>query len=201
MNENNLGPLERAINALPLHQPDEGVWAAIERDLDFDHKIRHAVPKLPSMMPEPETWTWVAESIALDEPAEQPAYWRKIALASLTSLFICIVSGILMPGRNGGVVTTETIVTQSAPPALTVFPLEFDTEKIVEQACLESPQSCSSPEALELKQQIASLDADIELLHQNIVKYGNDPDLVEDQVELENLKWKLTKQLLQALKS
>lgn len=191
--------MNELFNQLPEHDPHPDLWARIEADLDSDAILMRAIADLPTF-----------------EPKGIPADRRHIFMvirplwAGLAAAAVVVLVGVWLFVRPGTAETvrveyaTETNYSMAAPTdVLDDSPSTADqrAEAFIRQQCAGQTLACQRPEVHELRNQLADLTAEQERIEQERQTFGDDPRLVRAQVQIENQRADVTKELITLLRS
>jgi hypothetical protein len=193
--------LKKAIHQLPEFEPREGLWNRVAEELDFEQKVKPLIASLPEHEP----------TISFDQITERLDDGKKIyrlgfmkyAAAIAASLFIAYFSwnqfrkGIAAPEKieysQETVLPTDTLNNTDK--------YEQKAMEYIEESCNSQPAKCAMKDINVLKTELQYLYNQNQLLQEEGVKYGNDANMVKDQIKLENMKSKVIKELIQKLNS
>ena len=209
------------LNQLPEHDPRPDLWARIEADLTSDERLARAVGDLPTFEPRAHLWDGISDfspvSIGQNRPSLRDTFiiirplWSGLAVAA-----VVIVVGVwlfLRSGNNESVrveYAVETGQSMATPDgaALTDVPVDDApsgadqrAEAFIRQQCAQQTVACQRPEVHELRNQLTDLTAEQERIEQERQTFGDDPRLVRAQVQIENQRADITKELITLLRS
>ena len=206
---------------LPEHDPHPNLWARIEADLDSDAVLARVTGELPLLEPSADLWANIEQSLsgeAADEPTvlppnKQPGYVFLFTVvrpvwAGLAAAAVVVLVGVWLFFRSnaGESVRVEYAVEtgRSVPNAASDDALSSADERadaFIRQQCAEQQLACQRPEVHELRNQLTDLTAEQTRIEQERRTFGDDPRLVRAQVQIENQRAEVTKELITLLRS
>lgn len=213
------------LRQLPEYEPHPDLWARIETDLDSDAVLARAIGELPDGEPKAALWADIeatlSDGAATDvpvgvSPITQPDYvfpftiarplWAGLAAAAVVVL---VGTWLFMRSSSTETVRVEYAVetSRSLPGSTAVLtdigPTDADqrAEAFIRQQCAEQTLACQRPEVHELRNQLTDLTAEQKRIEQERQTFGDDPRLVRAQVQIENQRADVTKELITLLRS
>ncbi len=214
--------LQRALAALPAHEPDTAVWAHLETHLAADAAIGQALPMLPAHAPDDDVWTAITAGLAEqtapaalplvpNPPAVARPLWparaRRRAWALAASLLLLSLGWWqLRPTMRGPAVAYETVTfgQEASPPLLPLpaaDPLQQQRLAFIEAHCSAQPAVCQSGEFRTLRTQLQEVEIQELQLREDARRFGSSPELRREQARLVTLKASFTRQLVHLLVS
>ena len=210
------------LHNLPEHDPRPDLWARIEADLDSDAVLTRVTSELPLHEPNADLWatieTVLAEDAGDDLPValplkKQPGYVFPFTVvrpvwAGLAAAAVIMLVGVwlfLKPQSTESVRVEYAVETGRSMPnvASDNGPSTADerADAFIRQQCAEQQLACQRPEVHELRNQLTDLTAEQTRLEQERRTFGDDPRLVRAQVQVENQRAEVTKELITLLRS
>ncbi|GAB3640274.1 hypothetical protein [Spirosoma arcticum] len=188
------------LNQLPEHDPRPDLWARIEADLTSDERLARAVGDLPTFEPKAHLWD--------DIPTDRRNTFTVIRplWAGLAAAAVVVLVGVwlfLRPGNDESVRVEYAVETGQSIPSPDGVPSTADqrAEEFIRQQCAQQTLACQRPEVHELRNQLTDLTAEQERIEQERQTFGDDPRLVRAQVQIENQRADVTKELITLLRS
>ncbi|RTQ50800.1 hypothetical protein EJV47_09270 [Hymenobacter gummosus] len=210
--------LDRAATFLPAHEPDDDLWGAIAARLDEAAPAAApltvaadtdtvAAPAATHAAPAPalrRLWTshmWqVAASAAAAVVLVALVWWQRGAAPAQPS--VAQVEVAAPGGARETISYSEEVVTMPAEPQpsyASFDALETQGVSFIDAHCTSLPTVCRSTEFRDLRNQLTELEAEEKRLQQDARRFGNTPELVQDQVRVTTLKATVTRELIQML--
>ena len=196
---------------LPEYDPHPGLWSRIEADLTAHERLTTVLADLPEYEPAPDAWDTIAQSLDaaehLIEPLALPT--RVVPLrpwwAAAAAVVIMVGVWLSWPSKQSAgerieyAVETGSVVT--APPPFTVTEADRRAAAFIEQQCAAQTVACQQPAVHELRTQLAELTRQEQRLAQERQTFSNDPALIRAQVQVENQRAEVTKELITLLRT
>ena len=219
------------LSRLPQYEPRPDLWSRIEADLGTDERLAQITNELPDFEPDDRLWSIIDaalsvaeqipdESRVLAHPAIQSTPVRRlgqprpsgagytwpvwgVAAACLillgTWLFRYVAA--LPAERIEYAVEQQPEGLPTEPETIISSPADQRAEAFIEQQCREEALACQRPEVRELRAQLGELSAEQERLLTEQQRFSDDPALIRAQVQLENQRAEVTKELITLLRS
>lgn len=196
---------------LPEHDPHPDLWTRIEADLNSEVILTRAISNLPTFEPKADLWDGIPDFGPVLTSKSQTdvrgvftvvrSLWSGLAVAA-----VVVLVGIwlfLRPGNDESVRVEYAVETGQSMPSLDDVPSTADqrAEAFIRQQCAEQTLACQRPEVHELRNQLTDLTAEQERIEQERQTFGDDPRLVRAQVQIENQRADVTKELITLLRS
>ena len=204
------------LNQLPKHDPHPDLWARIEADLVSDEQLARAINDLPTFEPKAHLWYGILEfsPVFLAQNRTEAAMADRrhtdtvirplwVGLAAAAVVVLVGVWLFLRPGNDESVRVEYAVETGQSMPSPDGVPSTADqrAEAFIRQQCAEQTLACQRPEVHELRNQLNDLTAEQERIEQERQTFGDDPRLVRAQVQIENQRADVTKELIALLRS
>ena len=213
------------LHQLPEHDPRLDLWARIEADLASEERLARAIGNLPMVEPKVDLWERIAERTPAFSPVPAEKNRAETATADRRGAFTIIRPLWAGPAAAAVVVlvgvwlfvrveTSETVrveyavetnrstpVMTDAPPDGIPSAADQRAEAFIHQQCAEQQLACQRPEVHELRNQLADLTTEQERIGRERRTFGDDPRLVRAQVQIENQRADVTKELITLLRS
>ena len=189
------------LNQLPEYDPRPDLWARIEADLLSDEQLARAINDLPTFEPKAHLWD---DTLAADR---QTTFTVTRSLwAGLTAAAVVVLVGVwlfLRPENDESVRVEYALEAAPSIPSPDGLPSTADqrAEEFIRQQCAEQTLACQRPEVHELRNQLTDLTAEQKRIEQERQTFGDDPRLVRAQVQIENQRADVTKELIALLRS
>lgn len=211
------------LNQLPEYDPHPDLWARIDADLTSDERLACVVSDLPRHEPKANLWERIENRNADRSPvlAENDQTGAATAdrrnrftvvrplWAGLAAAAVVVLVGVWLLLRT---TATESVRVEYAVEAgrSAVVDVSADdspsgadqrAEDFIRQQCAEQTLACQRPDVHELRNQLTDLTAEQERIEQERQTFGDDPRLVRAQVQIENQRADVTKELITLLRS
>lgn len=207
-------------NQLPEYDPHPDLWARIEADLASDEQLARAVSNLPHYEPKADLWERIEERVPNFSPVlanESPTKIQAIPFtiirpvrAGLAVAAVVILVGVWLFVRpeatesvrveyaveTGRSASVDKVLANDTPSTA-----DRRAEDFIRRQCAEQTLACQRSEVHELRNQLASLTAEQARIEQERQTFGDDPRLVRAQVQIENQRADVTKELITLLRS
>ena len=185
--ETNHTILKKAVTRLPMHQPPDEIWSAIDNALH----LQKGIQQLPQHQPAESIWQTIELDLAKSVSSTQSSgstrrlFWIKrmsIAASFLLLVGMCWWSMNKFSNSNQFHYSQELINTQ-----LLIADWDEDAEVFtqIEAICQTKTYVCSAPEFQELEQELQELNAAKLDLKQAINDFGKDTQLIAQLSEVE----------------
>ena len=204
---------------LLVHHPDDGLWSAIEAELDFDEMLVKQLPHLPLYEPNKEIQNGVFDQLPnenrkqFDEnidklPNENREQFDGVfqsfpngnragfirlftTIAASVAVFFVLSSVLIQLHRN-------SLEPESKLSFSTLIGNDMEQEAIAEirQYCNLHMPACHQPEFKELMQLYEELTTEQSELNKAILQLGDSPEMIKAMIKIENLKSKTLQELL-----
>lgn len=204
---------------LPVHHPDDGVWSAIEAELDFDEILAKQLPHLPLYEPDKKIQNGVFDQLPnenrkrFDENFDQLQNENRKQFdgvfnrfpngnrAGFIRLFTTIaasVAAIFVLSFFFTRMHRNSLVPESELSFSTLTGNDMEQEAIAEirQYCNLHMPVCHQPEFKELIQLYEELTTEQSELNEAILQLGDSPEMIKAMIKIENLKSKTLQELL-----
>lgn len=207
------------LNQLPEHDPRPDLWARIEADLLSDERLARAVGELPTFEPKAGLWDDAPEisPVLLRQSQTEAAtanrrdaiirpLWAGLAAAAVVVLvgvwlFLWVGDGESVRVEYAVETNRSMITPDGAPFDNAPSTADQRAETFIRQQCDEQQLACQRPEVHELRNQLTNLTAEQERIEHERQTFGDDPRLVRAQVQIENQRADVTKELITLLRS
>lgn len=204
------------LNQLPEHDPHPDLWARIEADLTSDERLARAISDLPTFEPRADLWDGILDfspALSAENRTEAATADRRDTFtiirplwAGLAAAAVVVLVGVwlfLRPGNDESVRVEYAVETDLSMPSPDGVPSTADqrAEAFIRQQCAEQTLACQRPEVHELRNQLTDLTTEQERIERERQTFGDDPRLVRAQVQIENQRTDVTKELITLLRS
>lgn len=204
---------------LPVHHPDDGVWSAIEAELDFDEMLAKQLLHLPLYVPDKKIQNGVFNQLPNENRKRFDENIDKLPNENREQL-----DGVFQSFPNGNRAGFIRLFTTIAASVAVFFVLSFvliqlhrnslepesklsfstligndmEQEAIAEirQYCNLHMPACHQPEFKELMQLYEELTTEQSELNKAILQLGDSPEMIKAMIKIENLKSKTLQELL-----
>lgn len=191
-------------NRLPVHHPDDGVWSAIEAELDFDEMLSKQLPHLPLYEPDKKIQNGVFDQLPNENRKQFDGVFKSFPngnRAGFIRLFTTIAASVaaifalsfffIQMHRN-------SLVPESELSFSTLTGNDMEQEAIAEirQYCNLHMPACYQPEFKELMQLYEELTTEQSELNKAMLQLGDSPEMIKGMIKIENLKSKTLQELL-----
>jgi hypothetical protein len=209
--------LRKTIEELQSFDSDLNLWNRIHERLDYEEKVTRLIPFLPEYNSRENLWNEIENR--LDEKSKLKKREKVISIARYSSAIAASIALVITlqyltpesttPQNVKTVTISYTQEVVSKPEVATketkeIIPVadKIETEAItfINSHCEVNTHVCESPEFKELKSQLIELESQMGMLDEAL-KYGEDPELIKTKIKIENLKSRITKELIQKLNS
>ena len=110
MQEFNKRTLDKALDKLRVHLPDEEVWDSIEETLDLDEAIEGNLPKLNNYSPPALVWDNISEQLEEETKVKKLTWFKPLlAAASVALVFFLFTFGNNATLNAGNVVEEYSV--------------------------------------------------------------------------------------------
>jgi hypothetical protein len=185
MEEINHQNLAAAFKKLPQYQAPQGLWSAIELQLDVEEPLYQAIQQLPVYQAPALVWEKIAQEVSRPAPVRQLKRWIRAAAAA-----ILLIASTWVGYQYYNQPIVSIAYSQEVQSKL-VAQNDWDQDEtaIAEVQTLYG-QMCQlnqSKDNCNLTQELAELNAAKIELKEAMERYGNDPELVRElsQVEMD----------------
>ena len=187
--ETNHTILKKAVTRLPMHQPPDEIWSAIDNALN----LQKGIQQLPQHQPAEFIWQTIEVDLAKSVSSTQNSrsskrlfLLKKISIAASLLLLI----GMSWWNLNKHANLNQFHYSQELiDPQLLVADWDEDAEVFtqIEAICQTNNYACTAPEFQQLEQELQELNAAKSDLKQAIDDFGKDTQLIAklSEVELE----------------
>jgi hypothetical protein len=210
--------LRKTIEELQSFDSDLNLWNRIHERLDYDEKITRLIPFLPEFNSSEHLWGKIENK--LDKKDTLRKRGRVISIVKFSSAVAASIALVI----TMDLLTPEPVVKPTSKTitiSYTQEPIEkenkiaeekkkesipvadkVETEAItfINSTCQVNAIVCETPEFKELKSQLIELESQMGMLDEAL-KFGEDPELIKTKIKIENLKSRITKELIQKLNS
>ncbi len=194
--ELNRNTLERAISELPGYAPEQGLWTAIEAQLELeaqDKQLRIATHQLPLYAPPPQVWENI--SGALEQKPKLRKLWTKPVLAVAATIFGAILSvgaWLYFSEETGAQMVLHTT------EMLDISDFEGDWDEDEQDIAMV----VSMVEKMPANENLTSLKTELEELNEaksvlthTMSQYGKDAELIRRLSKIERERSNIVKQM------
>lgn len=209
--------LRKTIEELQSFDSDLNLWDRIRERMDYEEKITRLIPFLPEYNSRENLWEEIENK--LDEKATKSKRKKVISIISYSTAVAASIALVITIDFSSqkpvAQVSTKTVtisysqeVVEKEPKIIKekkeIIPVadKVETEAIsyINTNCQVNTEVCESSEFKELKSQLIELESQMGMLDEAL-KYGEDPELIKTKIKIENLKSRITKELIQKLNS
>lgn len=189
---------------LLVHHPDDGLWSAIEAELDFDEMLVKQLPHLPLYEPNKEIQNGVFDQLPNENRKQFDGVFQSFpngnragfirlftTIAASVAVFFVLSSVLIQLHRNS--LETESKLSLST---LTGNDMEQEAITEIRQYCNLHMPACHQPEFSELMQLYEELTTEQSELNKAILQLGDSPEMIKAMIKIENLKSKTLQELL-----
>lgn len=189
---------------LLVHHPDDGLWSAIEAELDFDEMLVKQLPHLPLYEPNKEIQNGVFDQLPNENRKQFDGVFQSFpngnragfirlftTIAASVAVFFVLSSVLIQLHRNS--LETESKLSLST---LTGNDMEQEAITEIRQYCNLHMPACHQPEFKELMQLYEELTTEQSELNKAILQLGDSPEMIKAMIKIENLKSKTLQELL-----
>ncbi len=209
MKESNKYMLTEAIKRLPLYEPKENLWEAIDLELTRARKeapLLESVKELPTYTPPTSIWDNIDTQLNEDQ-AKRPKtkVFRLKRWAAIAAVFIAVSSVVFMLNNNLANENGEYVAISYSEEKVAASLLNVDWEedeeafKMVAQFCKIEHIVCKQPAFKVMTEELEELNAAKEELKQAMDSYGNDPDLIAQLTAIEHERSSLLKKIIKVI--
>lgn len=197
------------LNQLPEYDPRPDLWARIDADLTSDERLARAIGDLPTF--EPNGIPDFSPIFTAQNRTEVRDIITRPLWAGLAAAAVVVLVGVWLFLRTG---RAESVRVEYAVEAGRLMPAVADAgpdgapsgadqraEAFIRQQCAEQTLACQRPEVHELRNQLTDLTNEQNRIAEERRTFGNDPRLVRAQVQIENQRADVTKELITLLRS
>jgi hypothetical protein len=177
MEEINHQNLAKALKKLPQFQAPEGLWSAIELQLDAEEPLFQAIRQLPIYEAPPLVWDNISKEISKGAPVRQLKRWMPAAAAA--AMLLITASWVAIRYVNQpkiSIAYSQEVQSQS------IVQNDWDqNEADFNEVQSRYTQMCrlnQTADNCKLSQELAELNAAKKELKEVLERYGNDPELV-----------------------
>lgn len=207
------------LSQLPEHDPHPDLWARIDADLTSDERLARAIADLPTAEPKADLWKRIEEPpptlTSVSAERHQTESWNAFTVirplwAGLAAAAVVVLVGMWLFLRSEATETTRVeYATEINPLIASPADLPGDVpstadqraEAFIRQQCAGQTLACQRPEVHELRNQLTDLTAEQKRIERERQTFGDDPRLVRAQVQIENQRADVTKELITLLRS
>ena len=192
MQELNLSTLKKAIDQLPLYEPDEQLWLEIEDGLDeieLDQKLQKTIPNLVQHNPPEMVWENIEavleqEIIAKKEAVKIRPLRKWLALAA--SVVLLLGLGWWMQNNNKVTITYSEEQIENTLPMLS-FDGDDDEAAfaMIDEICKAGMLICHDVDFLNLKTELDELTTARNELKEAMGEFNTDKFLIAQLTEIE----------------
>lgn len=199
---------------LPEFDPRPDLWARIEADLDADKQLSQVVRDLPTFAPKTDLWETIEQELVQAAPAKIRPLWQQPqnrqlwAGLAVAAMLVLVGSWLFLRPESTEKVRIEYAVEQSGASQkadTSTFPDESNADErakeFINRQCAEDKFVCQRPEVHELRNQLTELTEERQRIEQQQQVFGDDPALIRAQVQVENQRAEVTKELITLLRS
>lgn len=189
---------------LLVHHPDDGLWSAIEAELDFDEMLVKQLPHLPLYEPNKEIQNGVFDQLPNENRKQFDGVFKSFpngnraefirlftTIAASVAVFFVLSTVLIQLHRNS--LETESKLSLST---LTGNDMEQEAITEIRQYCNLHMPACHQPEFKELMQLYEELTTEQSELNKAILQLGDSPEMIKAMIKIENLKSKTLQELL-----
>lgn len=189
---------------LLVHHPDDGLWSAIEAELDFDEMLVKQLPHLPLYEPNKEIQNGVFDQLPNENRKQFDGVFQSFpngnragfirlftTIAASVAVFFVLSTVLIQLHRNS--LETESKLSLST---LTGNDMEQEAITEIRQYCNLHIPACHQPEFSELMQLYEELTTEQSELNKAILQLGDSPEMIKAMIKIENLKSKTLQELL-----
>ena len=189
---------------LLVHHPDDGLWSAIEAELDFDEMLVKQLPHLPLYEPNKEIQNGVFDQLPNENRKQFDGVFKSFpngkragfirlftTIAASVAVFFVLSNVLIQLHRNS--LETESKLSLST---LTGNDMEQEAITEIRQYCNLHMPACHQPEFKELMQLYEELTTEQSELNKAILQLGDSPEMIKAMIKIENLKSKTLQELL-----
>lgn len=189
---------------LLVHHPDDGLWSAIEAELDFDEMLVKQLPHLPLYEPNKEIQNGVFDQLPNENRKQFDGVFQSFpngnragfirlftTIAASVAVFFVLSFVLIQLHRNS--LETESKLSLST---LTGNDMEQEAITEIRQYCNLHMPACHQPEFKELMQLYEELTTEQSELNKAILQLGDSPEMIKAMIKIENLKSKTLQELL-----
>lgn len=208
MKELNYNTLRKALALLPLYQAPPEVWENLKKNLDASQDLQAALNRLPVRQAPDFVWQNITE--ALDADAKRAAGAKRgfrvilsrTVLAAAASLALVAFALWLVQRPSDGdeaVAAVYETVTQDTVDTVISAVLEEPEDAgfaLVETLCAQKDPLCEVPEFKALKSELDELTDAKSALRTALGEYGDDPELANQLVRIEQERSTILQQMI-----
>lgn len=189
---------------LPVHHPDDGVWSAIEAELDFDEMLAKQLLHLPLYVPDKKIQNGVFNQLPNENREQLDGVFKSFpngnragfirlftTIAASVAVFFVLSFVLIQLHRNS--LEPESKLSFST---LTGNDMEQEAIAEIRQYCNLHMPACHQPEFKELMQLYEELTTEQSELNKAILQLGDSPEMIKAMIKIENLKSKTLQELL-----
>lgn len=201
MKELNRHTLRDALDRLPAHRPPERLWADIEAGLDAQAPLDEALRALPTYAPPPGLWEQIEPRIERGAGGGRLLKLYRLAAAAAVALLLSAAGWWWQRERAGAGYASIRVEETVADDQLLLTLQETDDSAFeqVETWCRIHQTACREPHFAELKAELDELTEARTHLRNALGRYGDDPELVHQLVEIERDRSDILKQLVEMI--
>lgn len=193
--------LNNHIKTLPLHKAPASSWKTIASDLDFSEELNKNTQKLPIHAAPSDVWDAIEQAIKTKKQQRiKPLFY---AVSGIAAILIMGITLFVTPKTKSSEATIsysqETLYSDEIKENLNKN--EPNTIEILEQHCMAIGDLCEKKEIKESIENIKEIELELENIENIIESIGSSPALIQTKIKMENLKVKLTKEVLHNLNS
>src|SRR5690349_12488277 len=179
--------LRDAIGQLPKYEPPAGIWENLEATLDADLELTDSSRRLASQVPPAVISQNLADRLPVKKPvASRIKIWQQYAAAA-------VLAGLLFGAwwlitTSAGTESGQISFSQERlDPQVVATIQEHDDPAFtwVDELCASRAPVCEEPEFKSLKSELDELTHAKQQLHAALGKYGDDPALTNQIVQIE----------------
>ena len=183
---------------LLVHHPDDGLWSAIEAELDFDEMLVKQLPHLPLYEPNKEIRNGVFDQLPNENRKQFDGVFQSFpngnragfirlftTIAASVAVFFVLSFVLIQLHRNS--LEPESKLSFST---LTGNDMEQEAIAEIRQYCNLHMPACHQPEFKELMQLYEELTTEQSELNKAILQLGDSPEMIKAMIKIENLKSK-----------
>lgn len=196
MEEKNYDRLQRKLADLPVHEPSEKVWNAIDRALENDATFSRQLKSLPQYNPKNSVWQNIENQLVEPKKSNLVLFVSNFKKIAATVVFLAGVFWFFT--KNKAPETTLSYSTEAVQHELQIAPEASDEDafQMVKTICSEKFYLCESPDFQLLKVELDELDAAKNSLESAIGDYNTNPDLMAELTQIELDRTEVLKKML-----
>jgi hypothetical protein len=220
--QENAKNLRKTIEELQSFDSDLNLWNRIHDRLDYEEKVTKLIPFLPEHDCRKNLWEQIENKLNLEISRKRKKVISIISYSTAVAASVVLVISIefLTPepvsnqnsknvtisysqeviGKDQEIVIKKGVTKKDKKVTVVTDKAETEAISFINTTCQVSSHVCETPEFKELKSQLIELESQMGMLDEAL-KYGEDPELIKTKIKIENLKTRITKELIQKLNS